>query len=212
MKLARTMNNFSLTAKINAFLLLFAAVLISPVESYGIDGTVKETTRRNLLQTAKNIALVAVSGGTAIVSSSSSVNAASEIEACPPRSQNCIRTTWTAPTGSKDVPGKVLELFRSYPVEGQSDIDKGGWTIIKDGSDDGTIRLEYKSGIGNFAKFFNGGKPFVDDVTILVDGNTIDIRSSSRIGDSDIGVNQKRLQYLVAKAREIGWDAPDPKY
>ena len=107
---------------------------------------------------------------------------------------------------------KVLELLKSYPLEGQSDIDKGGWTIVKEGSDDGSILLEYKSGIGNFAKFFNGGKPFVDDFTVQVTGNTIDIRSASRIGDSDLGVNQKRLQYLVTKAREMGWDAPDPKY
>lgn len=206
------MNSLSLTHKINRYLLLLAALLISLVAGYGIDATVKDKSRRNVLQATKNVALVAISGATAIVTSSASANAVNELAACPPRSQNCIRTTWTAPSGTQDVTGKALELFKSYPIKGQSDIDKGGWTIIKDGSDDGTIRLEFKSGIGNFAKFFNGGKPFVDDVSVLVTGNTIDIRSSSRIGDSDLSVNQKRLQYLATKAREIGWDAPDPKY
>ena len=206
------MNGLSVTSKVYVFWLLFAAVLMSLVASYGIDSTVKDASRRNALQTTKNIALITFSGGTAIVASSASASAANEIAACPPRSQNCVRTTWMAPTGTNDVASKVLELFKSYPIDGQNDIDKGGWTIVKDGGDDGIISLEYKSGIGNFAKYFNGGKPFVDDVTILVSGSTIDIRSRSRVGDSDLDVNQKRLQYLVTKARELGWDAPDPKY
>ena len=206
------MNRHILASKIPGFVLVLSALLSSPVVGYGIDSTAKATTRRNLINTVQNVALVAVSGATAIIASSASANAANEITACPPRSQNCIRTTWTVPTGTKDVADKVLELLKSYPLEGQSDIDKGGWTIVKEGSDDGSILLEYKSGIGNFAKFFNGGKPFVDDFTVQVTGNTIDIRSASRIGDSDLGVNQKRLQYLVTKAREMGWDAPDPKY
>ena len=213
-------NNIS-TNKIHGFfiastVLVLAAALVSPVDSYGIQRSAQASTtssRRNLFQAAKNVAIVAVSGTSVnFLSSPSIANAASEIAACPPRSQNCIRTTWTAPTGTKDVTTTVLNLFKSYPIEGQNDIDKGGWTMVQDGSNDGTIRLEYKSGLGNFAKFFNGGKPFVDDVIIQVAGNTIDIRSASRIGDSDLGVNQKRLQFLVAKARDMGWDVPDPKY
>ena len=104
----------------------------------------------------------------------------------------------------------VLDLFKSYPQEGQSDVDKGGWTIVS--ADDSTIRIEYKSGIGNFAKYFNGGKPFIDDVIVSVSDGVVNIRSSSRVGESDFNVNQKRLQYLAAKARTMGWDAPDPVY
>lgn len=207
------------TYKIHGFILasvVLMLALISPVDSYGIQKPVQDSdtsSRRNLLQAVKTAAIVVVSGSSANFLSSASVHAAaSDIAACPPRSQNCIRTTWTAPTGTKDVTGTVLDLFKSYPMEGQGDIDKGGWTVAKDGTDDGVIRFEYKSGIGNFAKFFNGGKPFVDDVAIQVTGNTVDIRSASRIGDSDLGVNQKRLQFLVTKARDMGWDAPDPKY
>lgn len=206
------------TCKIHGFIIASSVLilaLISQVDSYGIQKPVQDSctsSRRNLLQAVKNVAIVAVSGSSVNFLSSASVNAATDIAECPPRSQNCIRTTWTAPTGTKDVTGTVLDLFKSYPMEGQNDIDKGGWTVAKDGTDDGVIRFEYKSGIGNFAKFFNGGKPFVDDVAIQVTGNTIDIRSASRIGDSDLGVNQKRLQFLVTKARDMGWEAPDPKY
>ena len=206
------------TRKIHARAIVLAAVLLSSVDSYGIERSVQDSvamSRRNLLlQTTKNVAVITVSGASAILPFVASTDAVTgnEIAACPPRSQNCIRTKWTAPTGSKDVTAAVLDLFKSYPLEGQSDIDKGGWTVVQDGSDGDAIRLEFKSGVGNFAKFFNGGKPFVDDVTILVTGNAIDIRSASRIGESDLGVNQKRLQFLVAKARAMGWDAPDPSY
>ena len=34
-----------------------------------------------------------------------------------------------------------------------------------------------------------GGKPFVDDLEVLVGGDSVSVRSSSRIGDSDLGVN-----------------------
>jgi Protein of unknown function (DUF1499) len=194
------------------FVMLAAFVKI--VESYGIGKITKDTSRRNLFQTTKSVAMIALSGTIAIVSSSVSVEAATDPSAaCPPRSQNCIRTTWKAPSGTQDVYDSVLQLFESYPQDGQSEVDKGGWTIIEDDSKDKMLRLEYKSGIGNFAKFFNGGKPFIDDVVVqVVDSSVIEIRSSSRIGESDLGVNQKRLQFLVTKARELGWDAPDPKY
>lgn len=92
-------------------------------------------------------------------------------------------------------------------------MDKGGWKIAEgDLKSTGRSRIEYDSGIGNFARFFNGGKSFVDDLEIEIVGNAIEIRSSSRIGESDLGVNQKRLQFLAAKARALGWEVPEPKY
>ena len=47
-------------------------------------------------------------------------------------------------------------------------MDGGGWAIVKDDLDgSGTAALEYKSaGTGFFAKAFNGGKPFVDDLKV----------------------------------------------
>jgi uncharacterized protein (DUF1499 family) len=191
--------------------------------------TTTTTTRRNVLTAAtKQVAAIIATSGTVMTIATTLTTTpepavAVEISACPPKSQNCIRTTWTVPTGTKDVTASTLQLFQMYPQEGQSDVDKGGYTIIQDGSgnnnDATTIRIEYKSGIGNFAKYFNGGKPFIDDVIIVPNTNNadaataaIDIRSASRVGESDFGVNQKRLQYLANKAREMGWDVPDPKY
>ena len=77
----------------------------------------------------------------------------------------------------------------------------------------GTARVEYKSGIGNFAKFLNGGKPFVDDLKLeIADSGAVEVRSASRIGESDLGVNKKRLEFLKKGVVAAGWSAPDPMY
>ena len=141
---------------------------------------------------------------------------ANAVEACPKGSNNCIRTTWTPPAGSsKSSAAKQLRaVLESYPQEGQDSVDLGGWSFATDSLEsNGSARLEYKSGIGNFAKFFNGGKPFVDDLVIEIgDDGTTQVRSSSRVGDSDLKVNQKRLTFLVKKLRDAGWTAPEPTY
>ena len=142
---------------------------------------------------------------------------ANAIEACPPKTQNCIRTAWTPPSGTSksDAVKTVLEVLNAYPQEGQNEADKGGYAVVEDdlAGPSGKARLEYKSGIGNFAKFFNGGKPFIDDLNLEIDQDgKVEVRSSSRVGESDLGVNQKRLSYLAAAFKAKGWDAPDPKY
>lgn len=135
---------------------------------------------------------------------------ANALEACPPKANSCVRTTWTPPSGSskEDAVATLRDAIKAYPQEGQSDVDGGGWSVAEDdflGS--GGARVEYKSsGKGNFAKFFNGGKPFVDDLNLEVDGSgTVQVKSQSRVGDSDFGVNQKRVDYLAATLKGKGW-------
>ena len=146
----------------------------------------------------------------------------SATEPVPKGSLNAIRTTWTAPSStvttveqaSRDIKG----AFEAYPQEGQSDIDKGGWEVVDGGSlNDTKFRIELTSGSGFFAKLVNGGEGFKDDVLveIFVEDPTIiraEVRSSSRMGKSDMGVNQKRLQFLADQMRSSGWDAPNPEY
>ena len=106
------------------------------------------------------------------------------------------------------VKSDLKAAVESYPQEGQAGVDLGGWKYAVDDLDSkGYARLEYKSGIGNFAKFFNGGKPFVDDLEVQTDGAKVAVRSSSRIGDSDLGVNNKRLDFIAAKLAAKGWKA-----
>ena len=120
---------------------------------------------------------------------------ANAIDACPPKSQNCVRATWTPPSGTsnKDVVSTLKQVLNAYPQEGQDNVDGGGWVIAEDDLDSkGTARVEYRSsGKGNLAKFFNAGKPFVDDLLIEVGNGVVELRSSSRVGDSDFGVNTK---------------------
>ncbi len=69
--------------------------------------------------------------------------------------------------------------------------------------------MEYRSsGKGTFAKLFNGGKPFIDDLVIesASDGRGFEFRSASRLGDSDFGVNGKRLGFIGGLLKENGWN------
>jgi hypothetical protein len=142
------------------------------------------------------------------------VQSAQAIEACPPKSNNCIRTTWTPPEGtSKDKMAEAVKaVLQEYPQAGQNGVDLNGWEIVEDGLPSLSARVEYKSGLGNFAKFLNGNKPFVDDLKIEIGDKAVEIRSASRVGDSDLGVNQKRLVYLANAIKAMGWTAAEPKY
>mmetsp|Transcript_19710 Transcript_19710/g.63368 ORF Transcript_19710/g.63368 Transcript_19710/m.63368 type:complete len:126 (+) Transcript_19710:318-695(+) len=116
---------------------------------------------------------------------------------------------WPSSTSRSSAIATLKEVLAAYPREGQGDVDKGGWAYAEGDLADGAARLEFKSGVGQFAKFFNGGKPFVDDVEFTVGTDAVAVKSASRVGDSDLGVNAKRLNYIAAKLRDKAWDAPD---
>jgi hypothetical protein len=135
--------------------------------------------------------------GAGILLSSTSNQPALALEQCPPKSNNCVRTQWTPPSGSSksDAIASLRDAIKAYPQEGQNNVDGGGWIIAEDDLDGASsaARVEFRSsGKGNFAKFLNGGKPFVDDLKIEVDDSgVVQIKSQSRVGDSDFGVNSK---------------------
>ena len=145
---------------------------------------------------------------------------AADIKACPKGANNCWSTASTDKTALKPwtFPGKKADAVRelraaldAYPQAGQNKVDAGGWSFAVDELDkSGYARLEYKSGLGNMAKYFNGNQPFVDDLEVLVGGDSVSVRSSSRIGDSDLGVNAKRLAYLAKDLKAKGWDVVTP--
>ena len=53
---------------------------------------------------------------------------------------------------------------------------------------------------------------YIDDVEFaLIEGfgkKSVQVRSSSRVGYLDFGVNAKRLNYIAKDLRAQGWDAP----
>lgn len=192
---------------------LVLSLFAASAAAYNIDSrrpasVVNSSSRRDVFRSVAGAAFL-VAGGSAVAP------AANAIDACPRGSQNCIRTQWTPPSGMKrdDAIASLKSVLEGYPQEGQNQADLGGWTIVEDNFSAGSARIEYKSGIGNFAKFLNGGKPFIDDLKLEIsDSGVVEVRSSSRVGDSDFGVNQKRLSYLVSGLRKAGWTAPDPTY
>ena len=132
---------------------------------------------------------------------------------CPAGSNNCVRRTWTPPAGTSaaDAAGQLRDALNAYPPGGLEGgkVDGGGYAIVGDALPGGAVTLEYRSsGKGTFAKLFNGGKPFVDDlVAEAAAGGAFEVRSASRVGDSDFGVNGKRLDYLAGLLRDKGWSA-----
>jgi len=172
--------------------------------------SMKSSCRRQIIKDAFAAGTFATIFG--IVSQPKSVHAA--IDACPPKSKNCIVVTWKPPSSQSksDIISTLREVINAYPREGQNDIDAGGWTIVEDGLESAKMmHIEYKSsGTGFFAKAFNGGKPFVDDLFLeLSNANNGDIevvvRSNSRVGESDFGVNGKRVSYLAAALKNKNW-------
>jgi hypothetical protein len=140
----------------------------------------------------------------------------SATEPCRRGSSNCIRTTWTARTDPIQ-PEEAIQLFRDclskYPQEGQDGIDKGGWEVMEDKlSQGGSARVEFRSGIGKNAQRFNRGRPFVDDLLVKAEPEGIvQIRSSSRKGMYDDGVNKRRVLQL-ASCMAPKYETPDPDY
>lgn len=144
--------------------------------------------------------------------SRSTTAAYSFITDCPPNSMNCLRTSWTAPKGI-NVSKTVQSFLDSYPQAGQNGVDKGGWSIAEGNLLwQGKVRVEFQSGLGFFAKLANGNKPFIDDLWIQISGSKVELKSASRIGQSDLGVNRKRLMFLVNKAKAQGFLTQDLKY
>lgn len=99
---------------------------------------------------------------------------------------------WTG-TSIKDVK-KVID---SYQV-GQNGIDGGGFSIIEYDEAGQYIYVQfqsYKAGyIDDFECWFNPAS------------GKYDVRSSSRVGLSDLGVNAKRLEYIGSRLeKEFGW-------
>ena len=61
-----------------------------------------------------------------------------------------------------------------------------------------------------FAARLNGIAGYYDDVEFVALGGAdgaVQVRSSSRIGYLDFGVNAKRLNWIAKQLRNKGWDA-----
>lgn len=109
--------------------------------------------------------------------------------------------SWTFPDSLTSEAGfqQLYEVVKAYPP-GQSEIDGGGFEIVTFDPKKGYMYVQFES-------LKNG---FIDDVEFAVLGsakNEVQVRSSSRLGYLDFGVNAKRLNYLAKQLKDKGWDA-----
>ena len=117
---------------------------------------------------------------------------------------------WTWPTSLENQQAAFEELrdvLLAY-TPGQNGVDGGGFEIKTFDPKNGYIYVQYES-------LKNG---YIDDVEMTVipgredDPRTVHVRSSSRIGYLDFGVNGKRLNYIASSLRAKGWKAEGVDY
>mmetsp|Transcript_18437 Transcript_18437/g.42341 ORF Transcript_18437/g.42341 Transcript_18437/m.42341 type:complete len:260 (-) Transcript_18437:86-865(-) len=98
---------------------------------------------------------------------------------------------------------ELVSTINAY-TPGQANVDGGGFKIIT--NEKGYIYTQFES-------LKNG---YIDDVEFaLIEGfgkREVQLRSSSRIGYLDFGVNAKRLNYIAKDLRAKGWNAPGVEY
>lgn len=95
----------------------------------------------------------------------------------------------------------LSQVLQSYPP-GQNGVDGGGFQIQVIDGQKGYAYVKYEA-------LKNG---YIDDVefAVIVDGypeRSLQVRSSSRVGYLDFGVNAKRLNWIATALRAKGWDA-----
>jgi len=87
-------------------------------------------------------------------------------------------------------------VIEAYPP-GQNGVDGGGFEVKSYGA--GYMYVQFEA-------LKNG---YIDDLELAVvkDLPGVQVRSSSRVGYLDFGVNAKRLNYIAKELRSKGWDA-----
>ena len=143
------------------------------------------------------------------------VGSGTELRGCPSTegtarpAPNCFSSTATRPGGGdqlyhvepfaykgKDAEQAMQDLIAvasSYPP-GQGNIDAGGWKIVK--QTDRYLYMQFESGkIG-----------YLDDLEFLLDGanKLVRVRSASRTGFLDFGVNAKRINWFASALNSKG--------
>lgn len=114
---------------------------------------------------------------------------------------------WPVEFGSdtEKVFSQLEEVVNEYKP-GQSNIDGGGFQVIKSDPKGGYLYVQFES--------LKAG--YIDDLEFAYikgkQDRSVQVRTSSRVGYLDFGVNAKRLNYIAKTLRSKGWDAAGVDY
>lgn len=99
------------------------------------------------------------------------------------------------PPASDSAPFKSLAKAVKAYQPGQGFVDGGGFKVVKE--TDGYLYVQFEA----------LKKGYIDDVEFAArkDGG-VEVRSSSRVGSTDFGVNALRLNFIAAQLRKDGWE------
>ena len=106
-----------------------------------------------------------------------------------PASPNCVC--------SDDVDGDDSHAVAALRVPGGAATERWPQIVRLVTELGGTVQTDTGSYL--HATFVSRIFRFVDDLELRADGETIQVRSASRVGYSDLGVNRKRVEALRAK-------------
>lgn len=102
---------------------------------------------------------------------------------------------WKPPANDPKPLQTLSSVVKSYKA-GQGGVDGGGFAVIKE--TDSYLYCQFES----------LKKGYIDDVefaAIAKGAGGIQVRSASRVGSTDFGVNALRLNYLASQLRDKGW-------
>lgn len=105
---------------------------------------------------------------------------------------------FTYSKSDKEAQADLLAVLADYP---QAGVPQGKGVI-----DGGGNKMVTNDGKYVYVQFTSKKFGFVDDVEFNVDGGKVAIRSASRQGDSDFGVNAARLNFIASQLKgKGGW-------
>jgi uncharacterized protein (DUF1499 family) len=123
---------------------------------------------------------------------------------------------WAWPKALGDDKAKAFqelkEVIEAY-TPGQNGVDGGGFEIQKFDATKGYLYVEFqalKNGYIDdveFAVVNNDQLKGERDIQLVGGDRAVQVRSSSRVGYLDYGVNAKRLNFIANALRTKGWDA-----
>jgi len=107
----------------------------------------------------------------------------------------------------------LYQLISKEYIPGQGNIDGGGFEVKKYDPKLGYLYVQFESLKNGYIDDveFAYISPITSSASSMNDDsswNTIQVRSSSRVGYLDYGVNAKRLNFIAQLLQKRGWDAP----